>query len=205
MPASRRALATLLALVLVPGCATTNPELNVPVLGRTVTVVTEPAKHEVKGELLVVEKDRLFVRAEDGVREIPLGSVREARVKRHDFGAAKAFAWALGGGLVTGGALGAACSSVEDAGNCAGVGLITLGAWLVIGALCAPSLESSSRIKLERPTSDELRAFARLPQGLPPGVTPGTLLPATGKPPQGENVGPATEGVKPASAGVRKE
>lgn len=187
MPAGRRALATLLALLLAAGCATTNTELSVPVLGRTVSVVTEPAKHEVKGELLAVEKDRLFVRAEDGVREIPLGSVREARVKRHDFGAAKAFAWSLIGGLVTGGALGAACSSVEDAGNCAGVGLVTLGVWLGIGALCAPSLESSSRIKLERPTPDELRAFARLPQGLPPGVTPGTLLPAAGKTPAGES------------------
>ncbi len=152
-----------------------------PVVGRTVTVVTEPAKQQVKGELLVVEKDRLYVRAEDGVHEIPLGSVREARVKRHDFGKSKAYAWSLIGGLVTGGALAAACSSVEDAGNCGGVGLVTFGLWLGIGALCAPSLESSSRIKLERPTPDELRAFARLPQGLPAGVTPATLAPVSDK------------------------
>ena len=90
MKAGRRALASLLALALVPGCATTNTELSVPVLGRTVSVVTEPAKHEVKGELLAVEKDRLFVRAEDGVREVPLGAVSEARVKRHGFGKSKA-------------------------------------------------------------------------------------------------------------------
>jgi hypothetical protein len=186
MQAGRRALATLLALALVPGCATTSTELNVPVIGRTVTVVTEPAREEVKGELLVVEKDRLFVRAADGVREIPLGAVREARVKRHDFGASKVFTWAVLGGLLTGGALTAACSSVEDADNCGGVGLVTLGLWLGVGALCAPSLQSSTRIKLPRPTPDELRAFARLPQGLPPGVTPASFAPAGVQAPEGE-------------------
>lgn len=181
MPAGRRALATLLALVLVPGCATTNTDVNVPVVGRTVTIVTEPAREQVKGELLVVEKDRLYVRAEDGVREIPLGSVREARVKRHGFGKSKAYAWSLIGGLVTGGALTAACTAETE--GCAGVGLITLGLWLGIGALSAPSLEGSSRIVLPRPTPEELRAFARLPQGLPAGVIPGALAPATGKAP----------------------
>ena len=58
-----------------------------------------PAKEQVKGELLVVEKDRLYVRAEDGVREIPLGAVSEARVKRHGFGKSMAYAWSLIGGL----------------------------------------------------------------------------------------------------------
>ena len=57
----RRALATLMALVLVPGCATTNTDVNVPVVGRTVTLVTGPAKEKVVGELLAVEKDRLYV------------------------------------------------------------------------------------------------------------------------------------------------
>jgi hypothetical protein len=186
MPAGRRALATLLALVFVPGCATTNTEVSVPVVGRTVTVVTEPVKEKVTGELLVVEKDRLYVRAEDGVREIPLGSVRQARVKRHGFGKSKAYAWSLIGGLVTGGALTAACSSVEDAGSCGGYGLVTLGLWLGIGALSAPSFESSSRLELWRPSFEQLRPFARLPQGLPAGVTLGALAPATGKPPEKE-------------------
>ena len=90
-------------------------------------------------------------------------------------------AWSLIGGLVTGGALTAACTAETD--GCAGVGLITLGLWLGIGALCAPSLEGSSRIVLPRPTPEELRAFARLPQGLPAGVQPGALAPATEKAP----------------------
>jgi len=186
MKTGRRALASLLALALVPGCATTNTDVSVPVVGRTVTVVMAPAKEEVKGELLVVEKDRLYVRAGDGVREIPLGSVREARVKRHDFGKSKAWAWSLIGGLVTGGAFTAACSSVEGEGSCGVALLISLGLWMGIGALSAASFEKSSRLVLSRPTPDELRAFARLPQGLPPGVTPATLVPATGQAGEGE-------------------
>jgi hypothetical protein len=179
MPSVRRPLALLLAAaLLVSGCATANTEVSLPVVGRTVTVVTEPDENEVKGELLVVEKDRLYVRAEAGVREIPLGAVREARVKRHDFGKSKALTWSLIGGLVTGGALMGACSSVEGNGSCASAGLVTLGAWLAIGLLAAPSFESSSRIKLQRPSPEELRAFARLPQGLPAGVTPAALAAA---------------------------
>ena len=186
MSCGRRSLALLLALVVAAsGCATANTDVSVPVVGRTVTVVTEPGKHEVKGELLVVEQDRLYVRAEQGVREIPLGSVREARVKRHDFGAAKAFTWSLIGGFVTGGALMGACSSVEGNDGCGGVALITLGTWLVFGLLSAPSFEASSRVQLQRPTPEELRAFARLPQGLPSGVTPAALSAAAQQTPAG--------------------
>ena len=182
--AGRRALATLVALVLAPGCATTNSDVNVPVIGRTVTLVTGPAKEKVVGELLVVQKDRLYVRAEDGVREVPLGAVSEARVKRHGSGKSKAYAWSLIGGLVTGSALSAACASVEDnGGGCATVGLITLGLWMGIGALSSLSFESSSRLQLWRPTFEQLQPFARLPQGLPPGVTPAMLGPAADKTP----------------------
>ena len=185
--AGGRALAAFVALLLVPGCATTNTDVSTPVVGRTVTLVTGPGSQKLVGELLVVEKDRLYVRAEDGVREVPLGAVSEARVKRHGFGKSKAYAWSLIGGLVTGGALTAACSSVEDADSCGGYGLVTLGLWLGIGALSAPSFESSSRLQLWRPTLEQLQPFARLPQGLPAGVTPGSLVPAGGKAPTDKN------------------
>jgi len=41
-------------------------------------------------------------------------------------------------------------------------------------------------VSAEAATPDELRAFARLPQGLPPGVTPATLAPATDPAAEGE-------------------
>jgi hypothetical protein len=182
--AGRRALATLLAAVLLaPGCATTGGSGSEPAFGRPVTLVTEPESRKVKGELLLVEKDRLYVRAEDGVREVPLKSVREARVRRQGPGKSRAYGWALLGGLITGGALAAACSSVEDSGNCGGVGLGTLGVWMLIGALSAPSFVAADRVVLPRPAPEQLRAFARLPQGLPAGVTPAALGPAPAGPP----------------------
>jgi hypothetical protein len=173
----------LVAVLLTPGCATTRGGGSDPVLGRPVTLVTEPVSRKVKGELLLVEKDRLYVRAEDGVREVPLGSVREARVRRQGPGKSRAYMWALVGGLVTGGALAAACSSVEDNSGCGGIGLGTLGVWMLIGALSAPSFEAANRVVLPRPTPEQLRAYARLPQGLPAGVTPAALGPAPAGPP----------------------
>ena len=123
----------------------------------------------------MVDKDTLWIRAEDGVREIPLRDVREVRVKRHGFGARQALIWARVGGAITGGGLAAACSSVEGDNNCAAVGLVTAGLWLLAGGLTAPALESSSRILYPNPSADTLRPYARLPQGLPSGVTPASL------------------------------
>jgi len=175
MKTARRALAVILAAALAPGCASTLALKDVPIGGREVTVVTEGKETKLKGELLVVDKDKLWVRTADGVRELPLGDVREVRVKRHGFGARQALIWAGVGGLATGGGMAAACSSVEGNHSCAAVGLVIGGLWLLVGGLTAPALESSSRIDYPKPTADALRPFARLPQGLPPGVAPTAL------------------------------
>lgn len=161
------------ALVMTTGCATTP---KVPVFGRAVTVVPgDDEEPEVRGELLAVEEDRLWVRDEDELMEVPLSTVREVRVKQHDFDGGRALQWALLGGVATGGVLAGACSSVEGTENCAVFGLIVAGAWLLVGALAAPSLEASSRLELGHPRPEDLRPFARLPQGLPAALRPPTL------------------------------
>jgi hypothetical protein len=106
------------------------------------------------------------------VAEVYLPTVREVRGRRHESGARRALSWALIGGLVTGGALAGACASVEGTQNCGAVGLAVAGAWLLVGALAAPSMEASSRIDLQRPTPVQLRPFARLPQGWPDSWEP---------------------------------
>jgi hypothetical protein len=169
-----RRVALAVILVTTTGCATTP---KVPVVGRTVTVVPEAGEPRLKGELLAVGPSRLWVRGEDGVAEIRLPRVREVRVRRHGFGARAAMTWALVGGATTGGALAGACASVEDSGNCGVVGLVVAGAWLLFGLLAAPSMESSSRIDLREPTPEQLRPFARFPQGLPEGLAPEPLAP----------------------------
>jgi hypothetical protein len=163
------------------GCATTP---NVPVVGRSVTVVPNSGEEpDVRGELLAVEEDRLWVRDEDELMEVPLSTVREVRVKQHDFDGGRALQWALLGGVATGGALAGACGSVEGTENCGVVGLVVAGAWVLVGALAASSMEASSRLELGHPRPEDLRPFARLPQGLPPALRPPTLRFPTEDPP----------------------
>jgi hypothetical protein len=166
-PVPRVVVLSLAALPL--GCATGQAKLQV--LGRPVTVVSNaPEKEKVQGELLAVADGRLWLRADSGVREIPLAAIREVRVRRHGFGARQALTWAAVGGLVTGGALSLACASVEGNSNCGVVGLAVAGIWLAVGALSAPSMESSSAVRLPVPTSADLRPYARFPQGPPDGL-----------------------------------
>ncbi len=176
-----RPLAALLATALAgAGCA--SAPAKVPVVGRTVTVRMTEGDTRLKGELLFVDKDSLWLRGEDGVREVRLSGVRTVRVKQHSLDGKKAWAWAGIGAAVTGGGRAASCSSVEGSGNCGAVGLVTAGLWLAVGALSAPSLARSSRVELTAPTPDGLTPFARLPQGLPAGVAPSALAPAPPKP-----------------------
>jgi hypothetical protein len=173
----RRPLAALLSTALLSaGCA--SAPAKVPIVGRTVTVRTGEADQALKGELLLVGKDSLWLRGEDGVREVSLAGVRTVRVQQHSLNGKKAWTWAGIGAAVTGGGLAASCGSVEGSGNCAAVGLVAGGLWLLVGALAAPSLERSSRIELKAPTVDALRPYARLPQGLPAGLSPRALAPA---------------------------
>jgi hypothetical protein len=167
----QRFVAAVVALLMATGCASTP---KVQVVGRTVTVEPDGEERKVRGELLVVGPERLWVRESDEVAAVPLHAVQKVNVKRHSWDAHRAGMWSLIGGLVTGGALTGACGAA-DADNCGVVGLITLGVWVLFGLLAAPSMESSSRVELSRPTADELRPFARFPQGWPEGVTPDDL------------------------------
>jgi len=106
--------------------------------------------------------------------EVSEGGGEWRPIQRHGFGGHAALTWALAGGLVTGGAMAGACASA-DGGNCGVVALVTAGAWLLVGALAAPAMESSSQDRFTRPVPDQVRPYARLPQGLPEGVDPASL------------------------------
>jgi hypothetical protein len=162
-----------LAALVAGGCAARSPE----VYGRTVTLVpVESGAPKVKGELLAVHQERIWVRTKDGVRDFAPASLREVRVRRHNLTGGWAVRWGLIGGLVSGVALTASCSSVEgnDVGGCAAVGGVTAGVWALVGLLAAPSLEASSQLSID-PGSTRLKAYARLPAGLPERVTPRSL------------------------------
>lgn len=121
------------------------------------------------GELLWVSADSLWVLAREpwDVVAVPLEGVRSVRVPRGP-GAARVLLWTLTGMAVTGGALAAACSSVEDA-SCGGVFPSVALTWGLVGGLAAMRVEKERRLRLE-PRPDVLRPYARFPQGPPPGL-----------------------------------
>lgn len=167
----RSVMASGLAVVLASGCASTT---KVPVHGRQVTVLQEGDAPKLEGELVTVDSQSLWVEEEDEIVGVPLPSVREVRVKRHGMDGGAAGMWSLLGGLTTGGLMAGACASA-DGGSCGAVGLVVAGLWVVVGLLSAGSMERSSRLDLWKPTPEELREFARLPQGWPESFRAPTL------------------------------
>jgi hypothetical protein len=166
MLAKTRILACALALCSA-ACATGQ---SVSVYGRSVTVRADPSAPDVKGELVAVTDSQLLVREKGELRELPLASVREVRVKRNSHGRSYGWAWTGIGAALTGGGMAFACSSVEGNSGCAGVGGLFALAWAVVGGLSAESMESHSRYRLAQPSAESLRPFARFPQGIPPGL-----------------------------------
>jgi hypothetical protein len=166
------AVVTLAALA--GGCAAKTSS----VLGRTVTLVpSEDGAPKAKGELLAVDRGRIWVRTKDGVRDFDPAAIREVRVRRHNYTGAWARRWGLVGGLASGTAMTIACSSVEgnSGGGCAGAGAIWGGLWVLAGFLAAPSMDASSQVFLD-PNSEKLKLYARLPAGLPEGLDPPVLI-----------------------------
>ncbi len=149
---------------LLGGCATAGPPT---VFGRNVQVTTADGGRPATGELLAVQDGQLVVRTARGPQPVPLAGVREVRIKRHAWGGRRGLGWTLAGGLVTGAAMTAACS--RETSGCGGVGLTMFGLWAVLGGLSSLSMEQASHFHMKSPTADDLRPFARFPQGLPPG------------------------------------
>ncbi len=158
----------VLTVVLLLAAATAAPAQRLkPPLGGTVNV-NLAGDRSLRGELLAVDHDSIWLVQPQGMASVPLRDVSQVRVDRGGMGATGAWAWALIAGLVTGVALQSACSSVSDA-ECGTVFPATLLGWTLIGAISAPSMQHARYTKV-RAEPDSLRAHARFPQGLPAGL-----------------------------------
>ncbi len=157
-------VALLLVLTtLVQGCATARPS----VFGRDVKLVPRGDGPRVQGELLVAEPERVVILAKDGIHDVATPQVRQIRVRRHGFDGKKAWIWTLVGAAVSGVGLGAACSTVEDSGDCGVAGVAGAVPWLLFGGLSALATERSAFRSFDPGQTERLRPFARYPQGLP--------------------------------------
>jgi hypothetical protein len=149
----------------------------VPVFGRPVEIQTLRAgkDNKVKGELLALGSEQLWVLEPARTREVPLSEIEQVRVRLHELDGKRTLTWAAVGGIASAAALTVACSSVEDT-SCGGIFYGSVIPWAVFGGLSARSLETSSRVLIRAPDLAALRPYARYPQGLPAGLDPATLV-----------------------------
>lgn len=145
----------------VPSITEIPPEL---VMGRTAKV--QLGLEDLKGELMAVSPDSLWLSSQGRLRAFPLQGVERVDVEMHKWGGKRVFIWSLVAGLGSGLALTGACTSVSGA-SCGGV-LPSVGlSWALIGGISGLFLQRSSTRTLPM-TYEAIRPYVRYPQGLPP-------------------------------------
>lgn len=107
------------------------------------------------GELLAATQDTLFILNEGGVSEIPVLSVK--RMQLEIFKEKRvAGIWALLGTLST---------------ASHGIGLVVSGPiWIISGIALAAAESSAGLRRFDGPPHEDVRLYARFPQGLPEGI-----------------------------------
>lgn len=122
---------------------------------------------EVKGELLAVSGDSVWVLSNETRMALALQEVEGVDVQMHNWGAGRMLGWGLLAGVGSAVALTAACNSVEETEGCGGVFLGWTVAWGLIGGVAGAFIAASSKKGL-KPSPEALRPYVRYPQGLPP-------------------------------------
>jgi hypothetical protein len=123
-----------------------------------------------RGELLAVEENRLWYLARDEqVRSVGASEIRRVELDRHDLGSGRIGTWSTLAGGVTSAVMFAACTSVSSGGACAGFTLVWALAWAGVGGLSWAFAQPRRRVGGH--ALEELRPWARFPQGLPDGWT----------------------------------
>jgi hypothetical protein len=171
-------LVTLLAVALFPGTALSGggalegqaPRVSVA-HGAEIRILMERGER-IQGELLAVERDRLWYLASDeSLRSASAPELRRVEIQRHTLGSRRIFVWtAVAGGVTSLGMIGA-CSSVSDGGDCAGFTVVWALAWAGVGGLAWAAARPTRRVGGD--ALEELRPWARFPQGLPEGFPEG--------------------------------
>jgi hypothetical protein len=137
----------------------------------------------VRGELIAVGPQKVVL-IDDGVREIAREDIRRIDLVRRKHGGRGGAIITLLGAAISSFALGNACTSPESLhnlnGRCGQVALRTAAVWAVIGGISSLDLLRSSKQRFPARRLDELRPFARFPQGVPPELGLEDILPKPG-------------------------
>jgi hypothetical protein len=168
MTGYRVAVACLTLAAVTAGCVLGRQPVSP--WGRAVRVAPVPAAAlRVSGELLAVSAESLWVALRHENVSVPFDQVERVYVRRSNLGAGQALGYSVMMGLVTGGALAAACGQVDDAA-CGAVLPVAVLSWLAWGALSGMSLEAGAFTGVPAAEWEQLRPYARFPQGLPESV-----------------------------------
>lgn len=175
-------LALVGALVaLAEGCAVRG--MPVSPYGRTATLVG--ARSAMKGELIAVSPDTIWLRSDSTLLPYTSASYRQVQVQRHDFGLRRTLNWLGWAGVGTGAALMVACNSYEsspdgggDSGTCIGVLPGTVLFFAAAGLVFGSINEYTSRHRVQPTDIERLRPFTRYPQGLPDSLRFLRVMPA---------------------------
>ena len=132
--------------------------------------VSSPDASRVEGELIAIDDDAYHVLTAGGLRSVSRSSPHRITLVAFGTSPGAIAAWASVGGL----------STLSHGGFL----LLTAPMWAVSGVVAAAK-ESGAGILHE---ADRARAFARFPQGLPPGFDPAALGPLVGSPAAGAMV-----------------
>jgi len=155
----------------------TGPQVDVT--GRAIVLrMVRGAPHDVRGELLAVQRDSIWVLAGTPGRVVAvrLRDVVEATVPRHGLTPAGGVLWGFIVGGASGVGLAAACAQVSS--GCGAVIPGSMLAGVAVGGVAAISFAFSSRWRFGPVTAVKLAPFARFPQGPPPGGLDVLLRPA---------------------------
>ncbi|MBM3328223.1 MAG: hypothetical protein FJY67_01960 [Calditrichaeota bacterium] len=155
-------IATMIAALLLTATpdksATTGYAVGeVPVKGRIIEVTYHGyyGRTSRKGELLAVTSDSLYFLLNRYVTALPQTSITKIEMQVHNITGSKIMLWTLGGML-----------STVSHGFVLG---LTAPLWLIVGSFSAVSAAHGSWKAYKLADWDNLRAFARYPQGLPEG------------------------------------
>lgn len=119
---------------------------------------TRHHKQEIDGELLAIQDDHVYVLNGDAVRSVPIDSVLEARLTWYD----------SHGSDVVGLTVLGTISTISNGGFL----IFTAPMWMIGGSIAASSRYHDPIIMAPAHAWDEIRPYARFPQGLPPDFVP---------------------------------
>jgi hypothetical protein len=118
---------------------------------------------QVEGELIAVSADTVWLFQNAALLAVPAAAILQAQVSGYDSSP----------GTIVGVAALGVLATLSNGGFL----ILTAPAWLLTGTLGSHAQARYSRMVAQRAALDALSLYARFPQGMPPGLDRGSLLP----------------------------